>query len=201
MNKEYLWDKTGHDTDIEKLENALSVFRLQESNAPSVPLVKSMPPRAQSRGLFLKLAFAGAAAVILIITVLQFSGLRYLAPDGDLQVGIDPVSSNNPPMPIIIPADQPETADTIASATPKVKRTSLRPMLDKRSESRVRKAGNPNSNSTAIELTAEEQYAYDQLMLALSITSSKLKLVKDKVAGIEPIEIVIEKNSDPQRRN
>jgi hypothetical protein len=34
-------------------------------------------------------------------------------------------------------------------------------------------------------LTKEEKYAYDQLMLALSITSSKLKMVKDKVAGVE----------------
>jgi hypothetical protein len=34
-------------------------------------------------------------------------------------------------------------------------------------------------------LTAEEKYAYDQLMLALSITGSKLKIVKDKIAGTE----------------
>lgn len=34
-------------------------------------------------------------------------------------------------------------------------------------------------------LTKEERYAYDQLMLALSITSSRLKMVQDKVNGFD----------------
>ncbi|HEX8637909.1 MAG TPA: hypothetical protein VF692_07605 [Pyrinomonadaceae bacterium] len=40
-------------------------------------------------------------------------------------------------------------------------------------------------NPTPATLTAEEKQAYEQLMLALSITSSKLKIVKDKVDGVE----------------
>ena len=35
------------------------------------------------------------------------------------------------------------------------------------------------------KLTKEETYAYNQLMLALSITGSKLKLVKDKIDRTE----------------
>ncbi len=34
-----------------------------------------------------------------------------------------------------------------------------------------------------VKISQEEQYAYDQLMLALSIASSKLKEVKDKANG------------------
>ena len=35
------------------------------------------------------------------------------------------------------------------------------------------------------KLTKEEEYAYDQLKLALTITGSKLKLLKDKVESVE----------------
>jgi len=42
-------------------------------------------------------------------------------------------------------------------------------------------------------LTAEEKYAYDQLMLALSITGSTLRIVKDKIDGIEEKNAVLEK--------
>jgi hypothetical protein len=44
----------------------------------------------------------------------------------------------------------------------------------------------------AVKLTEEEKYAYNQLMLALSITSSKLKLVEDKIYGAENPEKSLE---------
>ena len=47
------------------------------------------------------------------------------------------------------------------------------------------------TKSNEIALTKEEKYAYDQLMLALSITSSKLKIVKDKANGIEEQNAVV----------
>jgi hypothetical protein len=45
----------------------------------------------------------------------------------------------------------------------------------------------PKTKDTAppAELTAEEQFAYRQLMLALSITGSKLKIVQDTIDGTE----------------
>jgi len=46
-------------------------------------------------------------------------------------------------------------------------------------------ARNVVTKKPAVKLTKEEKYAYDQLMLALSITSSKLRLVSDKVSGGE----------------
>jgi hypothetical protein len=44
-----------------------------------------------------------------------------------------------------------------------------------------------NQRIKSIQLTKEEKEAYDQLMLALAITGSKLREVKDKVNGlVEP---------------
>ena len=53
-------------------------------------------------------------------------------------------------------------------------------------------AKNIEASKPAVKLTKEEKFAYDQLMLALSITSSKLKLVQDKVDGIEEKTAVLE---------
>ena len=43
----------------------------------------------------------------------------------------------------------------------------------------------PEAKVELSELTAEERYAYDQLMKALAITSSNLRIVKDKVNGLD----------------
>ena len=37
MKEDYLWDKTGSDPEIEKLENALKAFRYQETAPPELP--------------------------------------------------------------------------------------------------------------------------------------------------------------------
>lgn len=38
MKEDYLWDKTGvADPEIERLENALAVFRYQEAEPPALP--------------------------------------------------------------------------------------------------------------------------------------------------------------------
>jgi hypothetical protein len=57
------------------------------------------------------------------------------------------------------------------------------PLMNK--PQRETKAQNIKAVKPDVRLTKEEQYAYNQLMLALSFTSSKLKMVKDKVEGIE----------------
>ena len=49
-------------------------------------------------------------------------------------------------------------------------------------------------NAMRPALTEEEKYAYGQLMLALSITGSKLKIVKDTINGVEEIENAAKEN-------
>ena len=58
-------------------------------------------------------------------------------------------------------------------------RTQSRP--DRRPRSKV-------PSPTTIALTEEEKYAYRQLMIALSVSSSKFKIVKDSINGNENIE-------------
>ena len=41
------------------------------------------------------------------------------------------------------------------------------------------------NKNRAVTLTSEEKYAYGQLMLALAITSSKLRIVQDTITRIE----------------
>jgi hypothetical protein len=53
-------------------------------------------------------------------------------------------------------------------------------------------AQNVQVKKPTVKLTKDEKYAYDQLMLALSITSSKLKLVEEKIYGVEETESVLE---------
>ncbi len=53
-------------------------------------------------------------------------------------------------------------------------------------------AQNIEDKKPKVKLTKEEKYAYDQLMLALSITSSKLKLVTDKIENVEEQNVVQE---------
>jgi hypothetical protein len=45
-----------------------------------------------------------------------------------------------------------------------------------------------------VALTQEERYAYHQLMLALSISSSKLKVVQDAINGVESNETSTKQN-------
>lgn len=66
----------------------------------------------------------------------------------------------------------------------KSKIVKIRRAAAKQNKPLARNAELPKTTSAAA-LTDEEKYAYDQLMLALSVTSKQLKIVKDKVNGIE----------------
>ena len=46
-----------------------------------------------------------------------------------------------------------------------------------------------------VRLTSEEKYAYNQLLLALSITSSKLKLVHEKIDRVEDRKEITKENN------
>jgi hypothetical protein len=80
----------------------------------------------------------------------------------------------------VVPKKESNPSPPTASASPK--RTDLVPV---RTNSAVGVRSKPrtkaNSESAKPTLTKEERYAYDRLMLALSITSSNLRLVADKI--------------------
>jgi hypothetical protein len=191
MKEDYLWDKTGEDPDIEKLENALAVFRYKETAPPELP-AKVLPfrkdePRLQRR-IF---SYAVAAAACLAFGIIAL-GVWLQVLNNNSQVGADLTETVKPEIvmptpktpvgdPDVLPVENVENAKRFPARKIIATRRNV-PVNIRRKETKVR---NTKATKPDEKLTKEEQYAYDQLMLALSITSSKFKLVKDKVEGTE----------------
>lgn len=205
MKEDYLWDKTGEDADIEQLENALQVFRYKETAPPELP-AKVLPfrkeePKPAPRRIF-SFAVAAAAAACLLFGIIAL-GVRFQILNNNSQVNQARLTEKAEPE-IVLPqqrqqqqaaSDIPEKVDLPVDNAGSPKRLSARKTVSIRqnaplgisqkiAKTRNVKAAKPSA-ATAVRLTKEEQYAYDQLMLALSIASSKFKLVKDKVDGAE----------------
>ncbi|MFZ1699456.1 MAG: hypothetical protein WBO10_08900 [Pyrinomonadaceae bacterium] len=182
MNSDYLIDKTGSDAEIEGLERLLSEFRYVKTAAPELPATNiiefAKTPRRRRFGLIFA-ASASLAFVLLAGVWLRSGGTRINneiaanagEPGVEIEIPNTPATEPGPLIQSEIPAIKPET-----TAAPQQKRQ-IRP---RRSIYRAKKR--PADKE---KFTAEEKYAYNQLMLALSITSSKLKMVRDKVDGTE----------------
>jgi len=193
MKEDYLWDKTGEDAEIEQLENALMAFRYTETAPPELPQKVFTVEKAKPRKFFqFGFAFAAFAAVVVI-----FCAVWFQIGSGKLPV-IEPVAENNAPKnedkvadeKIIKTPDKPAPVKIVENAPRSVARIRRNSAPVVRSNKPVRQ--NIKVKEPAETLTAEEKYAYDQLMLALSITGSKLKIVKDKIDGIEGQNAVVE---------
>ncbi|HEX8196664.1 MAG TPA: hypothetical protein VF571_10795 [Pyrinomonadaceae bacterium] len=196
MKQDYLWDKTGADPEIESLENALAVFRYKEIAPPALP-AKVIPFKKESPRRSFRFAYAIAACTAFLMIGLgvwfQFS-TNETAPQESIAQTIEPqipatipdVEAVEHKAPIVNNAEtSPKTKieSAIRISAPKaVRKNKIIPAVIRPTEKR---AGNIVAKKSDVQLTKEEQHAYDQLMLALSITSSKLKLVKDKVEGFE----------------
>ncbi|HEX8397172.1 MAG TPA: hypothetical protein VF644_07085 [Pyrinomonadaceae bacterium] len=196
MKQDYLWDKTGADPEIESLENALAVFRYKEIAPPALP-AKIIPFKKESPRRSFRFAYAIAACTAFVMIGLgvwfQFSTNETATQENFAQTiqpqileTIPDVEAVENPAPIVnnaetSPKTKIESAKRISAPKP-VKKNRIIPAVVRQPEKR---AGNIVAKKSDVQLTKEEQYAYDQLMLALSITSSKLKLVKDKVEGFE----------------
>ncbi len=196
MKEDYLWDKTGSDPEIEKLENALQAFRYQETEPPAIHAKIVSFEKKAPRGFF-QFAFAFAACAAFVIVSLgvwfQFSSSKTTVVS-NLSETITP--QKNAESPKVISDEKSDNVFTqkdnsIFTKNEKPKQIAKKkfikvrkafPLTNRKSETteKVIIAKNP-----ILSLTKEEKYAYDQLMLALSITSSKLKLVEDKIYGVD----------------
>lgn len=193
MKNDYLWDGQGSDPEIEKLETALSAFRYAETDPPELPADNIIVVgRQQPRGRF-GFIYAFSAAVIL----LGFVGLtfRMMSSKSD-NAAVRPIGTALPvsneqivntaksnPAPFVS-----SQSDKTSPALKTVKAVQItnRPKTNKPLLASTRAAKEPD-----VKLTTEEKYAYRQLMLALSITGSKLKQVHETIDRIEE-----KKNSD-----
>jgi hypothetical protein len=181
MNNEYLWNKTGEDHEIERLERVLAVFRYREAVSPVAVATQQVDERASRWRISLAFAFASCVAIGLFTIV----GLRF-SNDGP-----GPVNTSDVVF-VQQSTDAPDAEPVVAPAVPPVtnpERQYQPPGNRRHNISRTTAAiiRRPKTKDTAppAELTAEEQFAYRQLMLALSITGSKLKIVQDTIDGTE----------------
>jgi hypothetical protein len=183
MNEDYLWDKTGSDAEIEGLEDALSVFRYKQIDAPALP-AKVLPfKKKETTRSFYKFAYAAAACIAFIAVSL---GIMYkFAGDKPQETAqVIPAAQIEPKIETVVTNDDAQAGEKTFTTTPIVSRKAVKakkyiaaPVLQTKfiaSKSKILPAGT---------LTKEERYAYSQLMLALSITGEKLKLVSDKIEG------------------
>ena len=165
MKNDYLWNKTGSDDDVQRLEDLLSGLRYVPVPAPEV---KGSREKVWRRALI-----PAASAAVLAVTILWFAGAKSDQPTSTDVGAIVPVVER---MPVVTTAPSEPTGDPRPVVTNavyrvrKVARTKLRPS---------------NPRPVAVTLTAEEKQAYEQVLLALYITGTQLKTVNDRINGIE----------------
>jgi hypothetical protein len=184
MNNEYLWEKTGEDPEIAKLENALATFRYRE-NAPPAPAVAAVERNSfRSR---LAIAFAAPAFAAFAIA----AGLWFRYDETEIIFIHQPPAQETfeKPSEIRTPAVQPATQPK----QPVDRRRHGAQFASTRTPRRSQEKVHSRKPAT-VALTQEERYAYHQLMLALSISSSKLKVVQDAINGVESNETSTKQN-------
>jgi hypothetical protein len=185
MNEDYLWDKTGEDPEIEKLENALAVFRYKETAPPELP-AKVLPfKQKDAPRSFVRYAYAAAACVafaaISLGVWLQLSNNKTGEAAAEITAIYTPQTSFETPTETFLPLIEKSRAQKEIAKPNIVKiRKPVSPTIrQNRTLAQNARKAKPD------ELTTEEKYAYNQLMLALSITGSKLRLVTDRIEGTE----------------
>jgi len=159
----------------------LSVYRFEAGRPPTLP---ENPPGVWSFG-WLRLSFAaGAVAVAVVAGLLAYGRIEKLL---DHRAGRPEISDNsrpataNPPV-NVMPAN-PSVEQPISEARPPRK---VQPTPQQIAYSRPRVSPHLVARSKPpVTLTKEEQYAYDQLRVALFITGSKLKVVQDTIDRVD----------------
>ena len=190
MNDEYLWNKKGSDAEIEGLEKAVRVFRYEPTTPPELP-AKSLVLTREPRRNFVRFGLAFASAAVVIVSIVWF-----MIPNRNTTVTHDSVKAVEPQLATVPQADAPPAA-RVELSTQKVTTAPIK------ARQIVRRAAKPlntiavkvRDKNPPVKLTDEEKYAYGQLMLALSITESKLKIVTDAVSGSET-KTVVEKGKN-----
>ncbi|MCA1624294.1 MAG: hypothetical protein LC768_12880 [Acidobacteria bacterium] len=204
MKEDYLWDKTGKDSEIEKLENALQAFRFQGTAPPSLR-AEVLPFRKEYSRKIFPIALAAAACLVFGMFALgiwlRVSGdktevkgdmAETIKTSGEEAVSVE--SGIEKANVLTVGKHKNITIKNVPTSAQITKRKVVAlgktvPVISRRREMIAKNDTVIKQNHKTVKqddlLTKEEQHAYNQLMLALSITSSKLRLVKDKVEGME----------------
>jgi hypothetical protein len=169
---DYLWNRTGSDPEIERIEVALESFAYQPTAPPELPArqLAFIPPRRS----FFRFSVSFAAALLVGLAVGTAWFLLRNEPPATQQASVGPIFQ--PPVTSMQTEAAPIFAESPKTSTPsKPKRRVVLP-----------RPPEPNTiRPQTLVLTKEEADAYRQLMTALNITSTNLKIVKDKLDGTE----------------
>ncbi len=170
---DYLWNKTGSDPEIERIESALKSLAYRPTVPPEIPakqFVFTAERQSHPRFIF---RFAAGFASLLVIAAAWFL-VRNERPTAQ-QFAVKTVQ------PVSVTAVRTEAAAPLIEVAPKVAAPSVPP----RRVAAPRRVPSKAIRPQTLVLTKEEADAYRQLMTALSITSTNLKIVKDKLDGTE----------------
>jgi len=174
MSDEYLWDKTGSDPQIEQLESALVNYRYQQGAPPRLPVVGTATAKPRPLLFRLSLAFAGAACLAMIAaTAIWLSIARKAQTPDVVQSKYKPTEGKSyQPAPTQPAPKGPSIPAPVKFSAPprKLPKDRIRDTIAKR-----------NVKPEPVLLTKDEQYAYDQLKLALWIAGTKAKVVQDTI--------------------
>jgi hypothetical protein len=182
MNDDYLWDKKGSDAEIEILERELAQFRLRpQLQAPLISSAKQLS-LFEKLGLLLRMRprLMGATRLLLILGLVSAALLASFSPETGVQV-----AENKTIQPVVLNQLKPAALSAAEIDQPKIEKVKQSTQLISRKETpsvNVVKRKSVARRKPPV-LTADEQYAYEQLMLAISITGSKLREVKEMANG------------------
>ena len=190
MNEEYLFNKTGEDAEIRHLEETLAAFRYRESDPPPLPLSSVRPHIETKRSFNWRLSFAFALPALAVLVAAGAVWIRSAAPDTTetpvVFIAAPEFRTETPAAPVPVKKSQP--LPSAPGPAPKRQRSTFAPVLTARAtrtRPKRRTRVDPPGLTTFAGLSKKERYAYEQLMLALSISGSRLRIVKDAVNGNE----------------
>jgi hypothetical protein len=175
MNEDYLWSKKGRDPEIQGLENLLSEYRFAAGTPPELPATNVIQlAEVRKRRFAWSFAFAASVAVAMVVA-------WFVRPEPAL-TSDRKTRQESPEITFVQPAVEPATTikfpDSEKQAVPDVHRPSP---IQPKAKPILRREPKATLTASAQKLTREEKYAYDRLMLALSIAGSKLKIVQDTI--------------------
>jgi hypothetical protein len=186
MNDEYLWQKTGSDPEIARLEDVLKAYRYREDAPPVIAAAKTAVSIPRWR-----FAFAFAATGLATAGLVIGMWLRYSADDWKTDITFVHQPSSE--------SSKTETAPALDPATPRPdqKPAAITRIPGATYASAGRRAAQKTRpvKTAVVTLTEEERYAYDRLMYALAVSSSKMKIARDAINGVDQGE-----NAHPTNR-
>jgi cytoskeletal protein RodZ len=181
MNSEYLFSKEGSDVEIERMEDLLSIYRI-EPVAPAFNRAVVADEHSTRPGFGFLLTYIGvigtlAAIVIIVVTVITWqTGKPVEVTAVSPAVDISPVTTVGDSVPVY-----PNGGST--AVPPENSTSTARPSLIKTTYRQTARPASKFQRHIAAEpkLTAEEKYAYEQVKVALFLAGSKLKVVQDTI--------------------